>query len=258
MEYLHSVSRRVEEKECVLQILSLGASVKALYVTSNWVFVQLLENGQTGYVPMYCLRFPDAVNPPFESTSQNNISLLNVSIYEKPRVSRLAVSQHRLPSTSTPPPSGRFMSSIGPCHVNNDQQFSTCPRSTKSSTIGRQAKDQSILSRQISNVSLHVYDPDAYGTLNVTPGKSLSYSVLDNESVVFRPQRRLRAIGSYQKQFVGDISVLESEVLTLVDTLESGGDWHLVRRGDGKQGYVPKSIIITDRQFTWTCAHERF
>ena len=120
----------------------------------------------------------------------------------------------------------------------------------KSSTTGRQAKDQSILSRQISNVSLHVYDPDAYGTLNVTPGKSFSFSVLDNESVVFRPQRRLRAIESYQKQFVGDISVLESEVLTLVDTVDSGGDWHLVRRGDGRQGYIPKTVVIVDRHFT--------
>jgi hypothetical protein len=55
-------------------------SVKALYTVSNWVFIEIPETGQTGVVPIYCLRLPD----PVESSSQNNLSLLNVSIYEKP------------------------------------------------------------------------------------------------------------------------------------------------------------------------------
>ena len=56
-------------------------------------------------------------------------------------------------------------------------------------------------------------------------------------------------MGNYQRQFVGDISVLESEVVTLVDEHQSDNDWRLVRRGDGRQGYVPKHIIAQDKMF---------
>lgn len=103
-----------------------------------------------------------------------------------------------------------------------------------------------MLSRQISNMSLHAFDQDAYGTLNLTPNnccKSLSFSVLDTEP----PNYRLRVIDNYQRRFVGDVSVLESEVVTLVGTAEDDGDWRLIRRGDGRQGYVPKQIVVADR-----------
>jgi hypothetical protein len=220
----------------------LDTLVKALYLTDNWAFIEINETKQTGYVPIYCLRSFDIDNPLTESSSQNNISLLNVSIYDKPH---LSVRHHRCHSTSTPS-SGCFVSSIGVCHINHEQQppqSMTCSRSIKTKTFRRTQKDQSILSRQISNMSLHAYDHDAYGTLNVTPGKSLSFSVLDNDSIV---HRRLRAIESYQKKFIGDISILESEVLTLLDTEDSMSDWHLVRRGDGRQGYVPKHVLVFD------------
>jgi hypothetical protein len=114
----------------------------------------------------------------------------------------------------------------------------------------QQTKNESVLSRQISNISLHVYDQDAYETLNLTPCKSLSFSVLDHEPVILRPNNRLRVIENYQRQFVGDISVLESEVVIPVNTTESIGDWRLVKRGDGKQGYIPEHIVVIDRNFT--------
>jgi hypothetical protein len=218
--------------------------VKALYAKSNWVFIEIIESGETGFVPVYCLRLSELSNPSFESPSQNNLSLLNVSIYEKSRIN------NRSYSTSTPPP-GRFISSIGPCHLNNEQQISTCPRTKKFGTFTRQQQkiDQSVLSRQLSNMSLHAYDHDAYGTLNLTPCRNLSFSVLDTEPVIFRSNNRLRVIDNYQRQFVGDISVLESEVVTLVNTIESVGDWRLVKRGDGKQGFIPKHIVVIDKNF---------
>ena len=80
----------------------------------------------------------------------------------------------------------------------------------------------------------------------MTPCKSLSYSVLNTEPVA----HRLRAIDSYQRRFVGDISVLESEVLTLVDAGDTVTDWHFVRRGDGRQGYIPKHIVVVDQHST--------
>jgi hypothetical protein len=124
------------------------------------------------------------------------------------------------------------------------------PISNKSETFTRsQAKEESILSRQISNISLHGDDQDAYGTLNLTPCKNLSFSVLDHEPIICHANNRLRVTENYQRQFVGDISVLESEVVTLVKTMESNDDWRLVRRGDGKQGYIPKQIVILDRNF---------
>lgn len=111
--------------------------VKALYANSNWVFVELVDTNESGFVPIYCLRLPEST---FESTSQNNLSLLNVSIYEKPRPSRLSINR------SSTPPLGRFISSIGPCHFNMEQQqqqqqTSTCPRPTKTGTFTRQLKD---------------------------------------------------------------------------------------------------------------------
>ncbi|CAF3738203.1 unnamed protein product [Rotaria sp. Silwood1] len=124
-------------------------------------------------------------------------------------------------------------------------------RLTKRATFTRsQIKDESVLSQQISNMSLHTSDKDAYETLNLTPRKNLSISVLDNESVIFRPNNRLRVIENYQRQFVGDISVLESEVVTLVNSNENIGDWRLIKRGDGQQGYIPEHIVVLDRNFT--------
>ncbi|CAM2727699.1 unnamed protein product [Rotaria socialis] len=225
--------------------------VKALYAISNWVFIEIPDTGETGVVPMYCIRLSDPSNVLFESPSQNNISLLNVSIYEKPRHSRLSVINNRSYNMSTPQ-TGRFISSIGPCNVNNEPLISTGSRLTKTATFTRQQiKDESVLSRQISNVSLHAYDQDAYGTLNLTPRKNLSLSVLDNEPVIVRTKNhRLRVVENYQRQFVGDISVLESEVVTLINPTESMGDWRLVKRGDGQQGYVPKHIVVFDTKFS--------
>ncbi|UJR36223.1 hypothetical protein I4U23_028955 [Adineta vaga] len=219
--------------------ITKDTTVKALYAISNWIFIEIIETGQTGFVPSYCLRLPDS---PVESASQNNLSLLNVSIYEKPFPSII---------TSTSPPAGRFISSIGPCHFNIEQPSSlTCSRVNKSRTYTRQQyKDQSNLSRQISNMSLHAYDHDAYETLNVTPCKSLSFSVLDSEPIIYHSNSRLRVIENYQRQFVGDISVLESEVVTLINTAQNDSDWRFVRRGDGRQGYIPKHIVVPDRNF---------
>lgn len=198
----------------------------------------MTETGQTGFVPTYCLRLSD---PAVESASQNNLSLLNVSVYEKPQATVHA-------STPSPPP-GRFISSIGPCHFNIEQPSLSCPRANKSRTYTRHNIDQSNLSRQISNMSLHAYDHDAYETLNVTPCRSLSFSVLDSEPVVYPCNSRLRVVDNYQRQFVGDISVLESEVVTLVDANPCESDWRFVRRGDGRQGYIPRQIIVLDRHF---------
>ena len=211
----------------------LDTPVKALYAVSNWVFIQISETGQTGFVPVYCLGLPD---PVLECTSQNNLSLLNVSIYDK----------HRS-IMETPPQPGRFISSIGPCHFNSEQMSFSCPRVNKSTTYRRQQKDQSNISRQISNISLHAYDHDAYGTLNLTPCKSLSFSVLDSESILTHPTNRLRVVENYQRQFVGDISVLESEVVTLINSTQSDNDWRYVRRGDGRQGYIPRQIVVFDK-----------
>ncbi len=217
---------------------SLDTPVKALYAISNWVFIEIIESGETGFVPIYCLRLPDST---LESNSHNNLSLLNVSIYEKPPAT--------VNTSTSPPLPGRFISSIGPCHFNTEQASLTCPRRNKSGTYTRQNKDQSNLSRQISNMSLHAYDHDAYGTLNLTPCKSLSFSVLDSEPMISHSNNRLRVIDNYQKQFVGDISVLESEVVTLINTTQSDSDWRFIRRGDGRQGYIPKHIIVLDKNF---------
>ncbi|CAF4201871.1 unnamed protein product [Rotaria sp. Silwood2] len=227
-----------------------GTHVKALYAISNWVFIEIPETGETGFIPIYCTRLLEPVNSSFESSSQNNISLLNVSICDKPRYSRLSITNNRSYSMSAPR-HGRFISSIGPCYLNNEPQLSKSSRLTKTTTFTRpQIKDESILSQQISNMSLHISDKDAYETLNLTPHKNLSISLLDNEPVIFRSNNRLRVIENYQRQFIGDISVLESEVVTLVNPSESIGDWRLVKRGDGQQGYIPKNIVILDRNFT--------
>jgi hypothetical protein len=224
------------EKWCIC----LDTLVKALYAISNWVFIEIIETGQTGFVPIYCLRLSDQTT--LEATSQNNLSLLNVSIYEKSR---------SIVNTSTPPSPGHFISSIGPCHFNIEQTSLTYSRQNKSGTYTRSNKDQSNLSRQISNISLHAYDHDAYGTLNLTPCKSLSFSVLDSEPIIYHSNSRLRVIENYQRQFIGDISVLESEVVILVNTTQSDTDWRFVRRGDGRQGYIPKHIVVLDKNFNW-------
>ncbi|CAF1601770.1 unnamed protein product [Rotaria sp. Silwood1] len=228
-----------------------GTHVKGLYKMSNWVFIEIPETGATGFIPIYCIRLHDEpTKPSFESPSQNNISLFNVSIYDKPRYSRLSIVNNRSYNMSTPRP-GLFISSIGPCYLNNETQISKNSRLTKRTTFTRsQIKDESVLSQQISNMSLHTSDKDAYETLNLTPRKNLSISVLDNESVIFRPNNRLRVIENYQRQFVGDISVLESEVVTLVNSNENIGDWRLIKRGDGQQGYIPEHIVVLDRNFT--------
>ena len=230
-----------EGNECRTYIvLSLDTSIKALYVVSNWVFIEKPETGETGFVPVYCLRLPERSS--FDSPSNNNISLFNVSIYDKPRYSRISLMNN----ITTPPP-GRFISSIGPCHLNNESIISTCPRLTKTQTYTRQQiRNESILSRQISNMSLHDFEQNDYGTLNLTPCKSLSFSVIDPEPVILSFNPRLRVIENYQRQFVGDISVLESEVVTPVNTTESFGDWTLIKRGDGKQGYIPKHIVKSE------------
>jgi len=211
--------------------------VKALYTISNWVFIEIPETGETGFIPIYCLRLPESIHPSYESPCQNNISLLNVSIYDKPRYSRQSI-------TNTPPP-GRFISSIGPCYSNNESQI----RNKAETFTRQQIKEESVLSRQISNMSLHVSEKDAYETLNITPCKNLSFNIADNEPVIYHSNDRLRVIENYPRQFIGDISVLESEVVTLVNTIELNNDWRLVRRGDGKQGYIPKHIVKLDRNF---------
>ncbi|CAF3618494.1 unnamed protein product [Rotaria sordida] len=227
-----------------------GTTVKALYTISNWVFIEIPETGETGFIPIYCIRLLEPSNPLFESPSQNNISLLNVSIYDKPRYSRLSITNNRSSSMSKSQP-GHFISSIGPCYLNNEPQILKNSRSTKSATFTRpQIKDESVLSQQISNISLYTYDKDAYETLNLTPHKNLSINILDNQPVIFRSNNRLRVIENYQRQFVGDISVLESEVVTLINPIESIGDWRLVKRGDGQQGYIPKQIVVLDRNFS--------
>lgn len=199
----------------------LGTCVKALYTISNWVFIEIPSTGETGFIPIYCLHASESSDSKIKSPIQNNISLLNVSIYDKPQ------------------PSGRFISSIGPQISTRAATFTRRPR-----------KEESVnLSRQISNMSLHVEDQDAYGTLNLTPYKNVSLSVLDPEPIIFYSNNRLRVIENYQRQFVGDISVLESEVVTLINPIESNNDWTLIRRGDGKQGYIPKHIVISDRNF---------
>ncbi|CAF1053933.1 unnamed protein product [Adineta steineri] len=223
-------------------------TVKALYKISNWVFIEIPETGETGFIPIYCLQLSESS---FESPSQNNISLFNVSIYDKPRYSRVSITNKSSDNISTPPPPGRFISSIGPCQMNNELQISTCPRLNKTRTYTRQQfQDESVLSRQISNVSLHPYDQNAYETLNLTSCKSSSVNVLDKQPLICRSNPRLRVIENYQRQFVGDISVLESEVVTPVDTIESIGDWMLIRRGDGKQGYIPEHIVTLDENLT--------
>lgn len=125
---------------------------------------------------------------------------------------------------------GQFLSSIGPCyHSNYIEQQST----TKS-------VDQSHnLSRQISNISLHAYEHDAYGTLNLTPCRNLSMSFIDAKPI----SSRLRIADNYQRQFVGDISVLESEIVSLVKLNSIANDWTYIRRGDGRQGFIPKQIL---------------
>ncbi|CAF4683994.1 unnamed protein product [Rotaria magnacalcarata] len=72
---------------------------------------------------------------------------------------------------------------------------------------------------------------------------------MDSEPIVHHPNTRLRVMENYQRQFVGDISVLESEVVTLVNTTQSDNDWRFIRRGDGRQGYIPKQIVLLDRNF---------
>jgi hypothetical protein len=217
-----------------------GTMIKALYTRSNWVFIEIPETGETGFIPIYCLQLSNSSQPTCESPAQNNISLLNVSIYDKPRYSRQSISNHHLHGMSTTPP-GQFISSIGPCYLNNESKARTYTR--------QQAKEASILSQQISNMSIDGDDQDAYGTLNLTPRKNRSFSVRNNHPIISRPKNRLRVIENYQRQFIGDISVLESEVVTLVNTPETNDDWRMIKRGDGKQGYVPKHIVIFDQNF---------
>lgn len=111
--------------------------------------------------------------------------------------------------------------------------------SAKTQTFTRPSRrDDSILSQQISNISLDTDDQETYGTLN---------RIDPPTPVMCRVNNRLRVMENYQRQFVGDISVLESEVVTLVETPEVNDDWRLVRRGDGKQGFIPKQILTFDQ-----------
>jgi hypothetical protein len=207
--------------------------VKVFYVISNWVFIEIISTGQTGFIPIYCL---DLSESSCSSSTGNNLSLFNVSIHEK--------------SIGHGQTSGDFLSSIGPCRLHAEQTIVTNPRTTRTNTYTRQLRDQSNLSRQISNMSLHAYDHDAYGTLNITPCKSASLSVLDNDVTVspVRSRSRLRVLKTYQRQYVGDISVLESEVVSHVELIPSTSDWRLVRRGDGRQGFIPKMFVVHDQQ----------
>ena len=159
--------------------------VNALYTISNWVFIEIVETGETGFIPIYCVRLSESSPISCESPSQNNISLLNVSIYEKPpRHSCQSMTNHRsqVMSIPTPRPPGRFLSSIGPCYFNNESKIST-----KAQTFTR---EESLLSQQISNLSLHPSDQDAYGTLNLTPCQNLSFTVADPQPIIFRPNHR--------------------------------------------------------------------
>lgn len=207
--------------------------MKTFYNVSNWVFIEIIETGQTGFIPLYCLEKPVDRSDPSET--QNNLSLFNVSVHDK-----------SLRQTGPPSP-GRFISSIGPCqhHLIEAGTYSR----PKQRTETFRSKDQSNLSRQISNISLHATDHDAYGTLNLTPCKSLSMSILDSDATNTGPSGpRLRVMKTYQKQYVGDISVLESEVVTQIGMYRSGSDdWRLVRRGDGRQGYIPRQIATPDQ-----------
>lgn len=121
-----------------------GTLVKALYTKSNWVFIEIIETGEQGFIPIYCL----------------NLSQSKSIVNER-----------------------------------------------KSETFTRKNSFKNHLS------------------LN---------------------HNRIRVNEDYQRQFVGDISVIESEVVTLIDTDEINSDWRLVRRGDGKQGYIPRHILTND------------
>ena len=222
----------------------LGTRVQVLYTIYNWVFIEIIETGQTGFIPVYCLHKSESTRTASESPVRNNISLFNVSIYEKARQSRPSIihrrhSSENLSNALEQEEPGRFLTSIGPCYLQNESILTT-----KSQTFTRPSrKDDSILSQQISNISLDTADQDAYETLNFTPRHQDQPT-----SVESRANHRLRVTENYQRQFVGDISVLESEVVTLVKTPESTDDWRLVRRGDGKQGFIPKHIVTFDRK----------
>lgn len=89
--------------------------------------------------------------------------------------------------------------------------------------------------------------------LNFSPSSSANIgNDLDNHSTLTRQQsNRLRVTEDYRRQFVGDISVIESEVVILIDTDEINSDWRLVKRGDGKQGYIPKHILKIDETLSF-------
>ena len=208
-----------------------------LYTISNWVFIEIPETGQTGFIPIFCLHSSESIRTASESPVRNNISLLNVSIYDKVHQSRPSIIHQPSANVSTlSEQPGCFISSIGPCYLQNQSIIST-----KTQTFTRPSRrDDSILSQQISNISLDTDDQETYGTLNRTPRTD------PPTSVISRASNRLRVMENYQRQFVGDISVLESEVVTLVQTPEANDDWRLVRRGDGKQGFIPKQILTFD------------
>ena len=234
--FIHS-TKAFNVRDLTIEIC-LDSSVKCLYAISNWVFVEIEQTRQTGFVPIYCLDLPSAKEN--ESFSQNNLSLLNVSVNEK--------SMDLTPE----PPCGRFISSIGACQTHLEPIILANANLNKTKLQHFRLKDQSNLSRQISNISLHAYDEDAYGTLNLTPCRNLSFSILDTEpmSNIDLNRRRLRVIENYQKQYVGDLSVLESEVVTRLDqTTLIDSHWRLVRRGDGRQGFIPKHIAVVDKHF---------
>lgn len=120
--------------------------------------------------------------------------------------------------TTTTTNVGQILSSIGPCHFNIDLPVKSLD-----------------LSRQISNISLHAKD-----MLNVTP-------VLEKFDVE-TCSSRIRIVRNYERQFIGDISVLESEIVTLVKLNSNSIDWTYVRRGDGRQGFIP-SFCKSDTYF---------
>lgn len=227
-------SFELDDVHC-LNPFDLGTTVQVLYTISNWVFIEIPETGQTGFIPIFCLHSSESTRTASESPVRNNISLLNVSIYDKVHQSRPSIIHQPPANVSTPSQQpGRFISSIGPCYLQNQSIIST-----KTQTFTRPSrKDDSILSQQISNMSLDTDDQETYGTLNRTDPPT---------SVMFRANNRLRVMENYQRQFVGDISVLESEVVALVQTPETNDDWRLVRRGDGKQGFIPRQILTFDQ-----------
>ncbi|CAF0860218.1 unnamed protein product [Didymodactylos carnosus] len=205
--------------------------------------------------------------------NQQQSATLSNSSHHRPRLSinnRCYNTLSKLPSNSNET-KGLFVSAIGPCSYNDESDYCrrffnkngsylTTPRNT--------IKDESMLSRQISNISLDPYDTSLNMTPSILNRKSLSISTFEqfakrnltvtnqintnNNQESYSLNCRLRVIDNYQPTFHGDVSVLDGEVVTLIEKSprnQNLTDWLFVRRGDGKTGYVPKQIILLDKPY---------